>query len=126
MENYKLVMPEHLNHHGFLFGGDLLKWVDEYAWIAASLEFPGCNLVTVAMDRVEFRRSVREGTILRFDVRRAGRGRTSAQYSVTVHRGSGDQTDARPVFSTHVTLVRVDADGRKQALPPEGAGEPEP
>jgi len=25
MENYKLVLPEHLNHYGFLFGGNLLK-----------------------------------------------------------------------------------------------------
>lgn len=31
MENFTLVRPEHLNHHGYLFGGVLLKWVDEYA-----------------------------------------------------------------------------------------------
>jgi hypothetical protein len=30
MENHKLVLPEHLNQYGFLFGGNLLKWVDEY------------------------------------------------------------------------------------------------
>ena len=29
MENYKLVMPEDLNHHGFLFGGRMLQWVSE-------------------------------------------------------------------------------------------------
>ena len=36
MESYKVVRPEHLNHFGHLFGGCLLKWVDEIAWIAAS------------------------------------------------------------------------------------------
>jgi len=36
MESYKLVLPEHLNHYGYLFGGNMLKWVDEISWIAAS------------------------------------------------------------------------------------------
>ena len=35
MINHKLVLPQYLNHYGFLFGGHLLKWVDEYAYIAA-------------------------------------------------------------------------------------------
>ncbi len=29
MDHHKLVLPEFLNHHGFLFGGYLLKWIDE-------------------------------------------------------------------------------------------------
>ena len=117
MENHRLVMPEHLNHFGFLFGGNLLKWVDEFAWIAATLEYPGCNLVTVALDKVEFRESVREGTILRFLVRKSREGTTSVQYEVTVFRGPESRDTARPVFSTHVTLVRVDESGQKTPLP---------
>ena len=54
MENHRLVLPEHLNQFGFLFGGYLLKWVDEFAWMGASLEFPGCLVVTVGMDEVSF------------------------------------------------------------------------
>ena len=77
MENHKLVMPEHLNHYGFLFGGHLLKWVDEYAYIAAAIEYPGSNFVTIGMDEVEFRKSVRQGTILRFIVEQIRRGKTS-------------------------------------------------
>ena len=57
MENHKLVLPGHLNHYGYLFGGHLLQWVDECSWIAATLDYPGCQLVTIAMDRVEFRKS---------------------------------------------------------------------
>ena len=41
MNNYAIVRQEHLNHYGFLFGGALLLWVDEYVWLAASLDFPG-------------------------------------------------------------------------------------
>ena len=40
MQTYKLVLPEHLNHGGFLFGGNLLKWVDEAGYMAARLDLP--------------------------------------------------------------------------------------
>jgi hypothetical protein len=49
-----LVLPGDLNHYGFLFGGRLLAWIDEASWIAASLDYPHCQFVTVALDAVEF------------------------------------------------------------------------
>ena len=64
MENHRLVLPGHMNQYGFLFGGYLLAWVDELAWMAASRDFPGCQLVTVGMKEVAFKKSVREGAIL--------------------------------------------------------------
>jgi acyl-CoA hydrolase len=117
MENYKLVLPEDLNHFGYLFGGNLLKWVDEYAWIAATLDYPGCGFVTLAMDRVEFRRSVRHGTVLRFQIQRVRQGTTSVQYRVTVFDGKDRRCDAGAIFTTQVTLVRIDTAGRKTPLP---------
>ena len=120
MENHKLVRPENLNHYGYLFGGDLLKWVDEYAWIAATLDYPGCNFATVGMDKVEFRRSVREGTILRFVVERTREGNTSVQYSVTVVRGQPKGGDNDVIFSTHVSFVNMGYDGCKKLLPGKG------
>jgi acyl-CoA hydrolase len=116
MDNHKLVLPEHLNHYGYLFGGYLLQWVDEYAWIAATLDYPGQNFVTVAMDRVEFKKSVREGTILRLNVEKAGQGTTSVQYRVRVFRRPTQEPGEDLIFSTHVTLVCIDEKGRKKAL----------
>ena len=117
MENHKLVLPGHLNQYGFLFGGDLLKWVDEYAWIAASLDFPGCNFVTIGMDRVEFKKSVRQGTILKFIVENTRTGKTSVRYRVHVYHGNSVTADKQLIFATHVTFVRVDEQGRKTTLP---------
>ena len=116
MENHKLVLPEHLNHYGFLFGGNLLKWVDEYAYIAAAMEYPGNNFVTIGMDKVEFRKSVRQGTILIFLVEQINRGKTSLQYSVHVYRGDTSEYD-NLIFSTSVTFVRIDEKGKKTPLP---------
>lgn len=126
MENHKLVLPEHLNHFGFLFGGHMLAWVDEVAWIAASLQHPGAQLVTVGMDKVEFRRGVREGTILKFHVGQTRLGETSVTYGVEVTRARvTDTSDREPVFSTRVTFVSVDDAGEKvpiarRAPPPDG------
>ena len=117
MENYKLVLPEHLNHYGYLFGGNMLKWVDEISWIAASLDYTGCKFVTIAMDEVVFRRSIREGAILRFAVSRGRAGRTSVQYHVNVYNDDIETGHEDPVFSTRVTFVCLDADGNKTALP---------
>ncbi|MFV1995231.1 MAG: acyl-CoA thioesterase [Verrucomicrobiales bacterium] len=111
MENHKLVLPEHLNQYGYLFGGHLLMWVDEIAWIAATLEFPDCLFVTVGMDEVAFHKSVREGAILKFQTDLEKRGRTSVTYGVVVRR------DEDMIFSTRVTLVRVDDSGAKMPLP---------
>ena len=115
MENHKLVMPQHLNHYGFLFGGDLLKWVDEYAYIAATVEYSDSNFVTIGMDKVEFRKSVRQGTILIFIVEKIKEGITSVQYLVHVYRGKKKERDSL-IFSTTVTLVRIDKNGRKTPL----------
>ncbi len=108
-------MPEHLNQYDFLFGGYLLKWVDEYAWIAASLDYPGINFVTIGLDHVEFRKSIRGGTILKFKVEKVTVGNTSVQYSVKVFRGNREPGDDI-VFSTKVTFVSVDEEGRKKPL----------
>lgn len=116
MENHKLILPEHLNHYGHLFGGNMLKWVDEYAWIAATLDYPGCDFVTIGMDRVEFRKGVKEGAILAFRVERVSQGRTSVSYGVEVfHKNSA--TAQERVFSTQVTFVNVNKEGNKIALP---------
>ena len=117
MENYKLVMPEHLNHYGFLFGGNLLKWVDETAWIAASQDYAGCNFVTIGMDRVEFRKSIRQGTVLRINAEKSRTGNTSVQYTVTVFAGNIEAGTEEAVFSTTITFVRINADGKKIILP---------
>jgi acyl-CoA hydrolase len=117
MDNYSLVRPEHLNHYGFLFGGVLLKWVDEFAWMAASLDFPQCTLVTVAMDNIQFKQQVPNGSILRFHITPLRLGDTSVTYTVEVQSDEPGSSVENRVFSTTVTFVRVDADGRKLSLP---------
>jgi acyl-CoA hydrolase len=125
MDHYKLILPEHLNHDGFLFGGNMLKWIDEFAYITASQEFPGNRFVTIALDNVAFHHPVAGGEIIRFDVQRARLGQSSVQYSVRVF---GTRRHACPeaiLFETRITFVAVDRKGKKQPIKrPEDRCEP--
>lgn len=116
MTNHKLVLPGHLNHYGFLFGGNLLQWADEVAWIACTLEYPDCNFVTIGMDRVKFLKSVKEGTILEFVVDKIKRGNSTLTYLVKVCRLHSD-IEQDLIFSTEITFIRIDESGKKKGLP---------
>jgi len=117
MDNYTIVRKEHQNHYGYLFGGALLNWVDEFAWICASLDFPGCSMVTVGMDQVSFKERVVNGSILRFNILPVHRGTSSVSYAVNVYADAPGASEEKIVFSTKVTLVRIDAEGKKSPLP---------
>jgi len=117
MQTYKLVLPEHLNHGGFLFGGNLLKWVDEAGYMAVRLDYPDCEFVTIGLNEVVFKKRVALGSILRFDVTRSRTGNTSADYAVIVHRSGNTATPSEIIFTTTITFVHVDAQGNKQPLP---------
>lgn len=96
----------------------MLMWVDEAAWIAASLDRPECQFVTVGMEKVVFRHKVQKGSILMFSIIESKVGRTSVTYQVdvTCRYAAGHKKSAEPVFSNQVTMVSVDADGNKVPL----------
>lgn len=114
MKTHRLVLPGDLNQFGFLFGGRLLSWIDEASWIAASLDYPACHFVTIGMEAVTFRESAREGIILEIESNRHSEGRTSVTYEVVVR--VGQEGKEREIFSTKVSFVNVDKEGRKVVL----------
>lgn len=112
-----LVRPEHMNQHGSLFGGYMLLWVDEYAYIAALEDYPSGRFVTRGMEAAEFSHPVNCGALLTFDVTRVKTGRSSVTYRVEVGARNMTETNETPVFRTCVTLCAVDETGRKTPLP---------
>jgi acyl-CoA hydrolase len=116
MDHYKLVLPEYLNPDGFLFGGYLLKWIDEVAYITANLEYPGRRFVTIGLDNVVFRHQIEKGEILRFLVERIRVGETSVGYEVKVFGEQESKAASNVLFDTKITFVNVDKSGTKQPL----------
>lgn len=116
MDTYTLVRTGHLNHQGKLFGGQLLQWVDECAWLAATRDYCGSILVTRAMDNSEFRHGVVNGSILRFHIERQREGKTSVLYSVDVFADMPGSSEEILIFSNRVTFVSVNVKGEKTPL----------
>jgi len=114
MQHHKLVLPEHMNHQGSLFGGYLLMWIDEFAYVTANLHFPGHRFVTIALDNVEFKHRIECGEIICFAVTLEKQGNTSLTYHIAV-TGTRGQSD-KLLFETRVSFVSVDDKGDKKKL----------
>ena len=108
-ESTLMVRPEHLNHHGYLFGGRLLEWLDEQSYIAAMRQLkPKANLVTVAIDRVEFQGPAHDGDLLRFHSHLVHIGRSS----LTTYTEVDVMPATRRIFQAYVTYVALNKKGR--------------
>jgi acyl-CoA thioesterase YciA len=73
----KWVRPEDLNANGTLFGGSLLKWIDEEATIYTILQLGNGRVVTKFISEINFVASARQGDLVEMGLRATGFGRTS-------------------------------------------------
>ncbi|MBN1525837.1 MAG: acyl-CoA thioesterase [Spirochaetales bacterium] len=116
MDTFTLVRPEYLNHFGYLFGGQLLKWVDELAWLFVTREYPDKMFVTRAMNNIDFKTKVKSGSILRFHIHVVKRGKSSLTCCVEVFAQYPGTKKEIFVFSNDVTFVNIDKNGHKSIL----------
>jgi acyl-CoA hydrolase len=116
MKHYKLVLPEFMNEQEALFGGNLLKWIDEFAYVTVSLDHPGNRFVTVSLDNVVFRKPIKVGYILCFNVVQSQLGNTSVGYKVKVFNAKEDAGGNNLLFETRIVFVNVDKTGKKQKI----------
>lgn len=73
----RLVMPEHLNSANRLFGGKLLSWIDEEAFIFAKCQIKAPHLVTRYISEVSFVSPALQDDIIEFGMQVVNLGRTS-------------------------------------------------
>ena len=111
MTQHYLIRPQHLNHNHVLFGGQILYFADEVAFITATLKYPNCRFVTKALEATEFNSPVSDGDILAITGEVISVGRTSCRVRITAQ----NQTSKNPVFSTDFVMVNVIA-GQKTPI----------
>jgi acyl-CoA hydrolase len=73
----KWVKPEDLNPNGTLFGGSLLRWIDEEAAIYAICQLDSQRIVTKFMSEINFVSSARQGDIIELGMTATHFGSTS-------------------------------------------------
>lgn len=116
MDHYKFVISEHLNHYGTLYGGTLLKWIDEVGYITANVDYPNNRFVTIALDDVEFRHRIEVGAILRFAVIQKRLGNSSLTYDVKVYAAHESKQSKKVLFETNITFVNIDEQGNNTRI----------
>ena len=80
----KWVKPEDLNANGTLFGGSLLKWIDEEAAIYAIVQLENPKVVTKYISEINFISASRQGDIIELGITATEFGRTSITLSCEV------------------------------------------
>lgn len=73
----KWVKPEDLNPNGSLFGGSLLRWIDEEAAIYAIVQLENDRCVTKFISEINFVSSAKQGDIIELGITATHFGRTS-------------------------------------------------
>lgn len=73
----KWVRPEDLNANGTLFGGSLLRWIDEEAAIYAIVQLGNGKAVTKYMSEINFVSSAVLGDLIEMGLTATAFGRTS-------------------------------------------------
>jgi acyl-CoA thioesterase YciA len=106
----KVMMPRDTNALGTIFGGVILSQIDLAAAIEAHKLHPA-KVVTVSMDKIEFKAPVYVGDLVSFYTETIRVGRTSITVHVTVwsQRRFGGGEHAY-VTEAEVTMVAVDDD----------------
>ncbi len=103
-------MPREMNALGTIFGGVILSYIDQAAAIEARHYHPG-KVVTVAMDKVEFRQPVFVGDLVSFFTETAEVGTTSITVRISVWAQRAFERDSYVhVTEACATLVAVDED----------------
>lgn len=118
----ELVMPNHTNHHGTLFGGHALGLMDHAGWVAAT-RCARRTMVTVASERVEFKVPVRAGQLVELVARVAEVGRTSVRVAVDMYAEDVATGDRRLATSGSFVFVAIGDDGRPVPIQGEGDAE---
>jgi len=107
----KVVIPSTTNHANTLFGGALLGWMDEIAFITAT-RFGRARFVTVSIDRTDFKHPIPAGTIVELAGRVEHLGRTSVQVKVDVFVEQMFSAQRLHAVTGVFTMVSIDDRGR--------------
>lgn len=114
-EQIQILMPQHINGSGRLFGGKLLEWIDIVAAVVGR-RHSECNVITAAIDNLQFK----EGAYLNDTLVLIGRityvGKTSMEVRIDtyVEELSGIR---KLINHAYLVLVALDKEGNPTMVP---------
>jgi acyl-CoA hydrolase len=116
-ETSELMMPQHANNLGHVFGGVILSMMDRTSAVSA-IRHARSSCVTVSVDRVDFREPIHLGDLVVMKASVNYAGRTSMEVGVRVEAENLVTGVRRHTNSCYLTFVAIDDAGRPIPVPP--------
>ena len=105
----KMIAARDLNSNGTLFGGRVLDWIDEEAFIFASCQLESDSVVTRTMSEINFVATARQGDVIEVGMEVVAFGRTS----ITLHCEVRNRRTKKIITAVErIVFVLVDENGR--------------
>ncbi len=106
-----IMMPRDANIYGTIFGGIILSYIDQAGFVEARRH--GVHRwLTASVDRVDFKKPVYVGDVVRFITKTSKTGRSSVEIEVTVESERYDSGNKVVVTQATMTMVSVDCNGK--------------
>lgn len=116
VEMTQLVLPEHTNAIGTIFGGQVAAWIDICAAISAQ-RFCRRQVVTLSIDSLEFLHPIQRGHVAVFQACVNAAWGKSMEIGVRVEGEDPMTGDRTHTASAYCTFVALDANGRPTPVP---------
>ena len=114
-EQQYLICPAHINHYGRLFGGQLLKWIDELAGIVA-IRHCGSTVTTAAIDNLQFLAPAYTGDMIVLQGMVTYVGHTSMEVRVDTFR-EGMDGSREMINRAYIDMVCINCKGQPMEVP---------
>ncbi len=119
----KLIKPEDLNPGNTLFGGSLLRWIDEEAAIFAICQLNTDKVVTKFISEINFINTARKGDIIEMGMEVVSFGRTSLTLRCVVRNKFNKNLI---ITIDKIVFVHIDENGRPKPHGVTQITKPEP
>jgi acyl-CoA hydrolase len=116
IEMREMVMPNHTNSHGTIFGGTVMSWIDIAAAMVAARH---CSkpVVTAHIDDIDFIAPIRMGYHVLIQASMNFVGRSSMIVGVKVTSENPYTGESRVTTKAYLTFVALDDLGRPISVP---------
>lgn len=111
----EIIMPQHINGQRRLFGGVLMQWIDVVAAVTAR-RHSGCNVVTAAVDNLNFKSgaNINDSLVLEGRVTYAGTTSMEVRVDTFVEKLDGEKKE---INRAYFVMVALDEDKNPTKVP---------
>ncbi|MBJ6363679.1 acyl-CoA thioesterase [Paenibacillus sp. GCM10012307] len=112
----QLIFPSDTNHHGTMFGGKVMEYIDKIAAIA-SMRHARAAVVTASSDSLDFVAPIRLGEVIELVAFVTWTHNSSMEVVVNVHSENPLSGERKLTVTAFLTFVALDEQGKPVRVP---------